>query len=285
MPFQTQLNAWAADDNSPTSPLDRIAFNQTLPFDGPFKVNALDSMYPRSVGQRTSLAVHSSASSVSYSRTGSYIASSTASAALPRLTSSVPSALSSRSAASTRNADFLHEARLLDVSSDDVNLLILPEQHLQANPDYPCVFEALNCSKKFDDAGSWVTHVLSHFRGHQPPSSAKCCLCGVSFADTPDYGAWILCLAHLARFHFRLGHTLATARPDFDTYRWMYCKGIIDNKTFSSLQLMASNRRDDAAMKIAGHVGRRDEPVVCSAGRRQERRQRVSNAGIASMRM
>ena len=242
-------------------------------------------MYPRSVGQRTSVAVHSSASSVAYSRPASYIASSTASAALPHLTSSIPSATSSRSAASTANADFLHEARLLDVSSDDENLLILPEQHLQPNPDYPCVFEALRCEKKFEDASTWMMHVFSHFHGHQPPSSAKCCLCDASFNDNGVNGAWIMCLKHLARFHFRLGHTLATARPDFDTYRWMFTRRIIDMKTFSSLQLIGSNRTDDAARKLADHVGRRNEPVSSSAGRRQERRQRSSNSGIATRRI
>jgi hypothetical protein len=42
---------------------------------------------------------------------------------------------------------------------------------------YACLFHMLDCHEAFDDATQWRTHVLSHFRTHPPPRTARCPLC------------------------------------------------------------------------------------------------------------
>lgn len=51
---------------------------------------------------------------------------------------------------------------------------------------YICLFYILDCHDTFDDADQWKTHVLSHFRTHAPPPTARCPLCpGERFDDAP----------------------------------------------------------------------------------------------------
>ncbi|KAF3394252.1 hypothetical protein F1880_004749 [Penicillium rolfsii] len=42
---------------------------------------------------------------------------------------------------------------------------------------YACLFHMLDCHETFDDAAQWRTHVMSHFRTHPPPRTARCPLC------------------------------------------------------------------------------------------------------------
>ncbi|KAJ5133185.1 hypothetical protein N7526_004550 [Penicillium atrosanguineum] len=49
---------------------------------------------------------------------------------------------------------------------------------------YVCLFHMLDCHDSFDDESEWRTHVVSHFRTHPPPSTARCPLCpNTNFVD------------------------------------------------------------------------------------------------------
>ncbi|CAI7621101.1 unnamed protein product [Penicillium pancosmium] len=49
---------------------------------------------------------------------------------------------------------------------------------------YTCLFHMLDCHESFDDENNWTTHVLSHFRTHPPPQTARCPLCpNTKFVD------------------------------------------------------------------------------------------------------
>ncbi|KAJ5273323.1 hypothetical protein N7478_008448 [Penicillium angulare] len=52
---------------------------------------------------------------------------------------------------------------------------------------YTCLFHMLDCHDSFDDFAQWKTHVLSHFRTHPPPRTARCPLCSdAEFVDEGD---------------------------------------------------------------------------------------------------
>ncbi|KAJ6090505.1 hypothetical protein N7486_009320 [Penicillium sp. IBT 16267x] len=51
---------------------------------------------------------------------------------------------------------------------------------------YTCLFHMLDCHDSFDDVVEWKTHVLSHFRTHPPPRTARCPLCSDEFVDEGD---------------------------------------------------------------------------------------------------
>ncbi|KAJ5243297.1 uncharacterized protein N7469_001624 [Penicillium citrinum] len=52
------------------------------------------------------------------------------------------------------------------------------------NRIYTCLFHMLDCHESFDDENHWNIHVLSHFRTHPPPRTARCPLCpNTNFVD------------------------------------------------------------------------------------------------------
>ncbi|KAJ5569570.1 uncharacterized protein N7459_009000 [Penicillium hispanicum] len=52
---------------------------------------------------------------------------------------------------------------------------------------YACLFHMLDCHDCFDEVAQWRTHVLSHFRTHAPPRTARCPLCpDTKFVDGGD---------------------------------------------------------------------------------------------------
>ncbi|KAJ5081906.1 hypothetical protein NUU61_010170 [Penicillium alfredii] len=140
---------------------------------------------------------------------------------------------------------------------------------------YACLFHMLDCHESFDDAVQWRTHVRSHFRMHQPPSTARCPLCPstkfidgvanpvsspvlegtksvqdsdpVAVALPPGQSsqssqsgkpaAWDRMLDHVATTHYEQGHTLARSRPDFELMRYLYGLRIISDAQFKVLQL------------------------------------------------
>ena len=141
---------------------------------------------------------------------------------------------------------------------------------------YTCLFHMLDCHDSFDDAAQWRTHVLSHFRTHPPPQTARCPLCpDTTFTDndgqsdtkdsptpasvspagsadedsaksntpsssstTPrDPRAWDRMLDHVANDHYQRGQTLAGSRPDFELMRYLYGRRIISDAQFKAMQL------------------------------------------------
>ena len=297
--YETRLNAWALEVLRDLDFPARLASHSHLPSDDGGKLNELDSMYPRSVGQRSSIAVYTRSEGSVVS-----VASTTASGAFPALTRGNSNA-SSTDSADTGFASGLDGMRLLDVSSQDVNLLTLPNTYLP-QADLVCPFEILDCEVAFSDIIAWKTHVFSHFRGRRCPTTATCFLCDEKFEQGPGDDqalAWNEMLSHLAREHFQQGQSLATMRTDFTLMKWMYSQRIISATELRRVQLCPrpaaarSNSRPGrpdlfntphAPMPpstplpyrggaiAAGSVGFRDDPVTQQAGRRADRRTRAA---------
>jgi len=244
-------------------------------------------MYPRSVGQRTSLAVWSESS----------VASTTASAAIPPLTRGNSDA-SSAGSADTDLASALDGMNLLE-SHDGV--LEVPDTY-RSLADLICPFQVLDCEESFSNIRLFKTHVFSHFRGQPCPKQARCFLCEESFDQTEQDDparAWNEMLSHLANDHFRHGQRLATVRTDFDLMRWMYARRIVTDAQFKRMQLCprpallpsyTGSRAGEVVdapeapmappgrprlLPMVGNVGHRDEPYTVQAGRRSERRVRT----------
>lgn len=103
-------------------------------------------------------------------------------------------------------------------------------------PAFECSFWFLSCSYISYDQEEWTTHCLSHFRGEEPPRTVQCPLCS-EFKCTADNGwdAWQLRLEHVA-YHQLLGHTLTrTSRPEFDLFRYLWQKRLIDDQDLKEL--------------------------------------------------
>ncbi|KAL9115246.1 MAG: hypothetical protein Q9227_001040 [Pyrenula ochraceoflavens] len=251
--------------------------------------------YTRSIGLATSVAVHPPSSVISSSTgiaSSSYPLSRTTAAAnesadgddessdfssrrssavdsdiIPALTRGTSVASNDSRASSisgpplsavTELASFFSTHPLLEESESDPGVLTLPATR-RPPADYTCPFHVLDCMETFEeqDLTGYKCHVLSHFRGRTPPSTAKCPLCEAAFRDPEPRGdgssssrrtmatggiesqgrAWDDMLTHLANAHFGQGERLKTARPDFDLYTWMWKQGIIATALYKSLQL------------------------------------------------
>ena len=210
-------------------------------------------------------------------------------------------------------ASFYSTHPLLEESESNPDVLLLPAR-LRPPSDYVCTFHFLNCMETFEAPGVDVykCHVMSHFRGHPPPPTAKCPLCDACFynpsfeekdrsggpsrvAAEADGTAWDEMLTHLAGAHFGQGERLKTARPDFDLYTWMWRRRLISDARYKSLQMEPvirfgrnNERRDGHAVIRDGRVivppsapspprqsvGTRDEPVTTTMSITRERRAR-----------
>lgn len=183
---------------------------------------------------------------------------------------------------------------------------------------YACLFHMLDCHDAFDDATQWRTHVLSHFRTHPPPRTARCPLCpdtefidqdadqssisslaapadinttnlprpttatAMSLQDHPS--AWDRLLNHIATDHYQHGETLAGSRPDFELMRYLYGRRIISDAQFKAMQLApapsspAYHRSQDG---VRASIGSADEPYCAPYSRRREERMRGQQRGVS----
>lgn len=225
--YETPLNTWAKRDDHKDLAV-RLAATYQLPTDGGI-VNELDSMYPRSTGQRTSLAVHTRSEAPSNSTTASEI--------IPSLTRG-NSDVSSVGSAETDFASALDGMRTLE----SVNGVLQVPVTTRPLADLICPFQILDCEESFNDNGQWKTHIFSHFRGKPCPVTATCFLCERVFDQTTEdhpARAWNEMLNHLATEHFRgMGERLATVRTDFVLMRWMYTRHIITPAQFKRTQML-----------------------------------------------
>ncbi|KAF9893771.1 hypothetical protein FE257_009941 [Aspergillus nanangensis] len=155
-----------------------------------------------------------------------------------------------------------------------------PRQHT-----YICLFYILDCHDTFDDADLWRTHVLSHFRTHDPPQTARCLLCpSESFNDTPDRKAWDLLLDHVDVAHYQQGQTLAGSRPDFDLMRYLFRLRIISVEQFKAMQLPpppSSPAYHRSQEPVRRNIGSSDEPYCAPYSRRREERMRGQRRGVS----
>lgn len=180
---------------------------------------------------------------------------------------------------------------------------------------YTCLFHMLDCHDSFDDAAEWQTHVLSHFRTHPPPQSARCPLCpDTTFVDGRDRTsklppstppgpasdeksiplpsssapsanrAWDRMLDHVASDHYQRGQTLAGSRPDFELMRYLYGRRVISDAQFKAMQLApapsspAYHRSQDG---VRASIGSSDEPYCAPYSRRREERMRGQARGVS----
>lgn len=172
---------------------------------------------------------------------------------------------------------------------------------------YVCLFHMLDCHDSFDEEGQWRTHVLSHFRTHPPPSTARCPLCTEKFVDgdsdsmTPverivedkadllentddnEPPAWDRMLDHVATEHYQYGQTLAGSRADFELMRYLYGRRVISDAQFKAMQLApapsspAYHRSQDG---VRASIGSSDEPYCAPYSRRREERIRGQQRGV-----
>ncbi|KAL4978561.1 hypothetical protein BDW66DRAFT_129858 [Aspergillus desertorum] len=186
------------------------------------------------------------------------------------------------------------------LEEDDTGALALPPDHIiernmhsispsssalpRQQQRYICLFHILDCHYTFDDCEQWMTHVLSHFRMHEPPDTARCPLCPAErFTSTPHQRAWDLMLKHVDVAHYQQGQTLAGSRPDFELMRYLYNLRVISVDQFKAIQLApqpcspAYHRRQDT---VRASVGSSDEPYCVPYSRRREDRMRGQRRGF-----
>ncbi|EYE97641.1 uncharacterized protein EURHEDRAFT_495298 [Aspergillus ruber CBS 135680] len=157
------------------------------------------------------------------------------------------------------------------------------------NYNYACLFHVLNCHETFTDIDHWKTHVLSHFRTHQPPPIARCPICPTItsltspttntpnniFTDTSHIRAWDALLDHIDTAHYQHGHTLVNTRPDFELLRYLFRLRIISEEQFKLVQVVpgAGSPGYQRGMEPArARVGSAEEPFCAAYSRRRERR-------------
>ena len=293
--YETHMNRWfhQTDPNHDFSA--RLAERSVFPT-SEGKFDDQDSMYSRSTGTRSSIAIHVR----SQMSATSSAASTTATDAIPRLTRG-QSLASSIGSADTSAASALDGGYVLSIQEG--GLLTLPER-MSPNADLLCPFQILDCEDVFSDIREFKTHVFSHFRGHPAPLTAACFLCDNIFDQTDvDHPAlsWNNMLSHMANDHYRQGQRLATVRTNFSLMRWMYSRRIINDAQFKRTQLcpiptLLPNPAGEAsgilvntpfapmppsaplprAMRPPGltSVGEQTESFTVQASRRTERRRR-----------
>ncbi|KKK14672.1 hypothetical protein P175DRAFT_0502977 [Aspergillus ochraceoroseus IBT 24754] len=149
---------------------------------------------------------------------------------------------------------------------------------------YICLFHILDCQDTFDDAEEWKTHVLSHFRTHEPPDTARCPLCpGERFTSTPHHRAWDLLLEHVDVAHYQQGETLAGSRPDFELMQYLYRLRVISVDQFKVMQLApppSSPAYHRSQEPVRASIGSSDEPYCAPYSRRREERMRGQRRGV-----
>ncbi|PGH14755.1 hypothetical protein AJ80_05799 [Polytolypa hystricis UAMH7299] len=162
------------------------------------------------------------------------------------------------------------------LQEDGNGILIAPPHARVSVARYDCLFHILDCKTMLDDIADWKTHVLSHFRTHPPPTSARCPLCPYT-SSAPQRGvSWAQMLEHIAEKHLLQGQSLATTTPDLELMRYLYCKNIISGQQMRLVQLPSAPGRvgyTPAQDTVRESVGSSDDPCYTHASQRLERRE------------
>ena len=156
-------------------------------------------------------------------------------AALTRISS-----VSSAPSVSTSMGERHLTPRLLENDSGGV-LQVAP---LRGRVVFQCPFNFLNCLLEFSDFTEWFRHSLRHWNGVTPPISTKCCFCDQVFRNQDGSRSWRDRMEHVA-IHHRSGCRVATSRPDFELYRFLWNNRLIETALYKALT-MTSNSRSDA---------------------------------------
>lgn len=117
---------------------------------------------------------------------------------------------------------------------------------LQAQSILECPFNFLNCLMTFSSLYDWFMHSLEHF-GHAGPSTSNCCcFCDQTFNFLDGRRSWWERMQHIA-LHHRLGHRLASARPSFQLYDYLWRNKLISNADYKDLKGKSQDRARAAA--------------------------------------
>lgn len=131
---------------------------------------------------------------------------------------------------------------LLEVGPGNV-LSIHP---LQAQSILECPFNFLNCLLTFSSLYDWFLHSLEHFENVGPSTSNSCCFCDQTFNFPNGTQSWGERMQHVASHH-QLGHRLASARPSFQLYEYLWNNRLISSAVYKDLRGNSQNRARAAA--------------------------------------
>lgn len=244
--------------------------------------------------------VHDSNSST----TASSSESMTSAISVPSLSGGSQSSVSDNSstASQTLSKEMKPKVNVINILETDStgNLVASPPAPSAPSADqvvYRCLFYILPCDHQSDNIDTWKTHVLSHFRGTRLPPTAICQWCPLEFKqpsntstststsiNTNTHQTWNAMLTHVAHDHFEKGHTLASARPNFELMKYMYNSKIITEDQLKAIQLCPSP--DSPAYHpsqdpVRASIGSSDEPYCSTYSPRREKRLREQRRGIS----
>ena len=99
---------------------------------------------------------------------------------------------------------------------------------------FECPFQFNRCLLTFNNFHDWFDHSLTHFGRYDPPTKNKCCFCDRKFNAVDGMTSWNERMNEIA-LHHRLGHKLAHAQPDFELFKYLWDKKLIDDAHYKSL--------------------------------------------------
>lgn len=151
---------------------------------------------------------------------------------------------------------------------------------------HPCLFaHVFDCNDTYDDVDEWKAHATGHFDTNPPPAGVNCLICKQRFVDVPlreefepksgPGSAWLNMLDHIVDRHSQHDGALDDACPDFELLSYMYCRGILKNEQFRSLQCPRSS-----PPHLQGDSKPLTESYFCNASSRRERRLRARHVPV-----
>lgn len=114
-----------------------------------------------------------------------------------------------------------------------------PHGALQVPPHNPtvileCPFQFNGCILTFISFRQWFDHSLTHFGSCGPSPRNKCCFCDRTFNAVDGMTSWTKRMTEIAQHH-AYGCRLAHARPDFDLFKYLWGKRLIDDAHYKDL--------------------------------------------------
>lgn len=176
--------------------------------------------------------------------------SGTPSQELPALSRGV--SVTDRSVSTSMGTRQTNHQRILEISPGGA--LVLP--HITEPRVLECPFPQLFCFLTFSNVEDWISHSLTHFRNIDPPTSNKCCFCSAVFPESTGARSWRQRMMHVA-FHHKLGHRLATARPDFELYTYLWNHRLIGDADYRDLK----GNYEDRSRRVQAHPSLPDTPL------------------------
>lgn len=113
--------------------------------------------------------------------------------------------------------------------------LLGPPPRLWESPILECPFNLLSCFRTFSSRADWISHSLAHFGNVEPPRANVCCFCSATFTPSTGIRSWTDRMIHVS-FHHKLGHTLASARPDFELFTHLWKHRLITGAEYRILR-------------------------------------------------